>query len=392
MDFRLSDEQVALRDSVERFCAREYPAERRGDAEPPALRDARWRALAGIGLAGLPFDESVGGSGLGAVEMMIVAEALGAVLGGNGWTSSVALAGMTIASLGTDGQRARWLAPLTRGDARLAFACAESGTRGVLADVRTRAIAVDSAAGAGYRLEGDKQLVLDGDAVDAYVLVARSAGGRCDVDGLSLFVVDANASGLEIRAFDTLDGRRAAHLRLRGVHVDAGRLLGPEGGAHEAVVEAVDRATAIHCAEAVGAIDELTRLTAEHLRTRRQFGRPLADFQALQHRFADLVIGLEQARSLACAAAIALDDAALDVHQRRRYVSAAKALIGALGRRAGLEAIQMHGAMGMTDECRVGRYAKRLMVIDRLFGGAPEHLRRFDSLAPRAMVREADPA
>ena len=151
-------------------------------------------------------------------------------------------------------------------------------------------------------------------------------------------------------------------------------VVGPAGAALPLLEKAIDRATAALCAEAAGAIDALITMTAEHLKTRHQFGAPLAKFQVLQHRVADMLIALEQVRSMACAAAMALD--APDAAQRRRLVSAAKAIAGQAGRQVGQAAIQLHGAMGMTDECRVGHYAKRLLVINQLFGDASHHLRR----------------
>jgi len=151
-------------------------------------------------------------------------------------------------------------------------------------------------------------------------------------------------------------------------------VVGPAGAAYPLLEKAADRATAALCAEAAGAIDALITMTAEHLKTRRQFGAPLAKFQVLQHRMADMLIALEQVRSMACAAAMAID--APDVAQRRRLVSAAKAIAGQAGRQVSQASIQLHGAMGMTDECRVGHYARRLLVINQLFGDASHHLHR----------------
>ena len=225
-------------------------------------------------------------------------------------------------------------------------------------------------------------------------MLARTSGDTADRAGLSLFAIQATAPGVKVMPFDTLDGRRAATVEFTKVEVAADNVLGAIGNAAGHVEGALDAACAALCAEAVGAVDTLISLTAEHLRTRQQFGSPLAKFQALQHRLADMAIAREQLDSMACAAAMAVeaddasatgagsDNGARDMdpessgNTRRRLVSAAKVLAGQLGRQVGASAIQMHGGMGMTDECRVGHYAKRLLVIGQLFGDAAFHLDR----------------
>lgn len=378
MDFSLNDDHVALQDAVRRFCDGEYAARGRGDAEDAATAARRWKAMAELGLLGLSFAPDFGGSGQGAVETMLVAEALGRALGGGAWLSSVVLAGSLVADAGSLAQRERWLPAIAGGDARLALAVDEAHTRyrPAFAECRAR---VD---GNGWRLDGRKTLVLDGDAADAFIVLARTTGSAGDADGLTLFLVDAKADGLRVQGFDTIDGRRAAHLGLAGVRLPFEATVGPVDGALPLVEAASDRAAAALCAEATGAIDALVEMTTEHLKTRRQFGAPLAKLQVLQHRMADMVLGLELCRSMACAAAMAVD--AADPAQRRRLVSAAKVVAAQAGRSAGQWAIQMHGAMGMTDECRVGHYAKRLLAIGQLFGDAAHHLSRFDGERPQS--------
>jgi alkylation response protein AidB-like acyl-CoA dehydrogenase len=370
MDFSLNDEHVALQDAVRRFCDGEYPLHERGNAESADVASRRWAGMADLGLLGLPFDAELGGSGQGAVELMLVAEELGRSLGGGAWLSCVVLAGQLLADAGTPAQCSAWLPAISSGRKRLALAFAEEGSRYALSYVATRA----SKSGSGLRVDGIKTLVLDGDRADTFVVVARTAGDDGDANGLTLLLVEAAAPGVTVEPFDTLDGRRAARVRLDGVAVAPGAVLGPAGAAFPLLEKAVDRATAALCAEAAGAIDALITMTAEHLKTRRQFGAPLAKFQVLQHRMADMLIALEQVRSMSCAAAMAID--APDAAQRRRLVSAAKAIAGQAGREVSQASIQLHGAMGMTDECRVGHYAKRLLVINQLFGDASHHLHR----------------
>jgi pimeloyl-CoA dehydrogenase len=378
MDFSFNDDHIALRDAVQRFCDGEYPAHQRGNPETPDIAAKRWAGMAELGLLGLPFDTELGGSGQSAIELMLVAQELGRSLGGAGWLGSVVLAGQLLAEAGTPAQCSRWLPALARGDLRLALAFAEADSRYDLARAATTA----RTQGGACRINGRKTLVLDGDSADLFLVVARSAGATHDRHGLTIFAVDANQRGVSVHPFSTLDARRAAHVDFDDVEVDVNAIVGTPGAALPLLEAAVDRAAAALCAEAAGAMEALLDLTAEHLKTRKQFGAPLAKFQALQHRVADMLIALEQVKSMACAAAMAVD--AGDVPQRERIVSAAKALTGQLGRQVGLAAIQLHGAMGMTDECRAGHYAKRLLVINQLFGDAAHHLQRLSSLTETA--------
>ena len=224
-------------------------------------------------------------------------------------------------------------------------------------------------------MSGRKTLVLGADSADLLLVVARTAGGRRDPEGLSLLAIAADTPDLRITPTPLLDGRPAAQLDLDAVAVAADRQIGPLHGAGPLLDGAIDRATAALCAESTGALEVLLALCCEQLRTRTQFGQPLARFQALQHRIADMTLALEQLKSLACLAAMAVDQA--DAPQRRRLVSAAKTLTAQLGRQQALAAIQLHGAMGMTAECRVGHYAKRLICNGQLFGDATHHLQRF---------------
>jgi alkylation response protein AidB-like acyl-CoA dehydrogenase len=370
MDFSLDDDHVALQDAVRRYCDREYPAHERGNAETRETAARRWAGLAELGVLGLPFDPELGGSGQGAVELMLVAEELGRSLGGGAWLSSVVLAGQLLADAGTPAQCSQWLPGIASGERKLALAFAEAGSRYVLSRVATRA----RLEGGEIRLDGRKTMVLAGDDADAFVVVARTAGAEDDAQGLTLLLVDAAAAGVTVQGHATLDNRRAAQVSFDGVRLSADAVVGTAGGALPLIEQALDRACAALCAEAAGAIDALLTMTAEHLKTRKQFGAPLAKFQVLQHRMADMLIALEQVRSMACAAAMALD--APNAAQRRRLVSAAKVIAGQAGRHAGEWAIQLHGAMGMTDECRVGHYAKRLIVINQLFGDASHHVQR----------------
>jgi len=374
MDFSLTEDHVTLQDAVRRFCDGEYPAHLRGNTEDNEQAARRRQGLAEMGMTGLVIDPAHGGSGYGAVETMLVAHQLGRALGGAGWLASGLPAAALIGSAGSTGQKDAWLEAVAAGEKVLAFAVGEAEARYDTARLALQA----SETGDGWKLNGTKTIVFDAAIADAFVVAARTAGQRGEKRGLSLFLVDAKAAGIGLRNFSTIDAREAAHVTFDNVAVTADDLIGTAGNAHDLIEAALDRANAALVAESVGALEALLELTVEHLTTRTQFGAPLAKFQALQHRVADMLISLEQSKSMACAAAMAVDEN--DPERRRRLVSAAKAYVGDACRTAGEWGIQLHGGMGMTDECRVGHYAKRMFAINMTYGDATWHLHRFTAL------------
>lgn len=372
MDLSISDDQRLLEDSVVRFVRNEYEFAKRRElaASDDGFSRAHWATFAELGWLALPFAESDGGLGGDSVDLMIVMEQFGRGLVLEPYLATVLLAGQTIARAGNEAQRASLLGPLIAGESQLAFAHVEGGARYTLSHVETRAEASDG----GYRLDGAKAVVFNATAADQLVVSARTAGATTDRDGISLFVVPANADGITLRSYRTIDGLRAAEVALDGVHVGADALLGEEDAALGVIEEVIDRATAAVCSEAVGAMEVMREATLEYLKTRKQFGVPIGKFQVLQHRSVEMMISCEEARSLTMMATMSLDKPA---GERARAVSAAKAHIGKAGRHVSQEAIQMHGGMGMTDELKVGHYFKRLTMIDALFGNVDHHLDRF---------------
>jgi alkylation response protein AidB-like acyl-CoA dehydrogenase len=220
--------------------------------------------------------------------------------------------------------------------------------------------------------------VPSGDSAHTLIVSARTAGGAADTDGITLFLVDSSAPGVTIRGFPTIDGLRAAEVILSGVEVSSEAILGTAGAGFELLEFGVDQGIAALCAESVGAMERLLELTTEHLRTRRQFGQPIGSFQALQHRVAEMATAIEQARSIALLAASRADHP--ERLERRRAMSAAKALVGRAGRFVGQQAVQLHGGMGMTDELAVGHYFKRLTCIDVTWGNAEHHVELYGQL------------
>jgi pimeloyl-CoA dehydrogenase small subunit len=331
-----------------------------------------WNQYAELGLLGLPFEEKLGGFGGGAVETMIVMEAFGRGLVLEPYFATVILGGGLLRRAGSDALRAALVPRINAGKLKLAFAHVERQSRYDLADVATEA---RKDAG-GYVLDGAKSVVLHGDCADKLLVTARVTGGRRDRNGVGLFLVDADAAGVTRRGYATQDGLRAAELTLSGVRVAADAVLGDN--ALPAIEHVVDEAIAALCAEAVGTMQAMHEATLEYLKTRKQFGRPIGSFQVLQHRSVDMLVALEQARSMAMFAAVMANEA--DPVERRRAIAAAKAQIGRSGKLIGQEAIQLHGGIGMTMEYKVGHHFKRMTMIDMLFGDADAHLQTLAKL------------
>ncbi len=376
MNFILTDEQQMLADTMARFVQDEYGFEARRKRlhlaqSAPGYGEAQWRQLAGLGLFALNVPETWGGIGGGAVETLIVMEALGRGLVVEPYLATGVIAARLLAAHGSAAQKDRFLPPIARGELRFALAAFEPQSRYDLHEVRTSA----ARCGDGWRLDGAKSVVLHGDSADWFIVTARTEAGGSATEGLTLFLVDAKAAGVAVQGFPTIDHQRCADLRFDGVQLAAGCVVGAPGQGLDLADWALDQGLAALAAEAVGCMERLTELTCEHLATRRQFGVAIGSFQALQHRAADMRIALEQARALALAAAAHV--LGEDRVQRRRAVSAAKAMAGRSGRYVGQQATQLHGGMGMTDEMPPGHYFKRLTAIDMSWGNSEHHVERF---------------
>jgi len=375
MDFEYSDEQRMLADSVGRWLEGSYRFEdfRRFAADHAEAR-ANWRQLADLGLLSVNIDEADGGLGGGAIETLLVMQAFGRALVVDPYVGTAVIA---VALLNAEPQgvrRGERLREIGAGSLRVALAALEPDSRFDLARVSTTA----SPNRGGFVLSGKKAVVMHGDTADDLIIVARTAGAADSAAGLSLFWVDAHAAGIAIQGFPTIDGQRAAEIELNEVQVPAEALLAGLGAGFEPLEWAVDRAIAALCAEAVGAMEKLLELTAEYLRTRKQFGQPIGRFQVLQHRIADMAVAVEQARSMALLAAARIEEP--NRVDRRRAISAAKAMIGRSGRFVGQQAVQLHGGMGMTDEMPVGYYFKRLTAIDMSWGNVEHHIELYGDL------------
>jgi alkylation response protein AidB-like acyl-CoA dehydrogenase len=377
MDFRLSEEQQLLRDSIARFVANEYGFEARKAivASERGWSPAVWAQFADMGLLGVPFAEADGGFGGSMVDVMVVMQEFGRGMVVEPYLSTVVLGGGLVNLAGSAAQKQDILPRVAAGKWLLAAAYGEPQARYDLHDVATAA----KRDGGAFVLSGTKSVVLHGASADTLVVSARSAGGQRDRDGITLFLVDAKARGVSLSDARTVDGLRAADVGLDGVHVGAEAVLGAVDGGFATLEAAADLGAAALCAESVGVMEALNEATLEYLKTRQQFGQPIGRFQALQHRAADILMHAEQAKSMACVAAVRSQSA--DAVERRRAVSAAKSLVGRSGRAVAKEAVQMHGGMGVTNELPAAHYAKRLTMIDFWLGDSDWHTERFAAAA-----------
>ena len=390
MDFSYTEEQMALQETLQRFIAREYDFERRRALARSALGYSAeaWSQYAELGLLALPFPEEFGGLNGGAVDIMLVMELVGRGLLLEPFLSTVVLCGGLIRDAASEAVKRSVLPQIGAGKLKLAMACYEAAGRYDLAHVECTALADRGAqrvngGGAGWRLSGRKTVVLDAASADAFLVSARLSGDVAAADGISLFLVGRDTPGLTLYAYPTQSGGRAADLHLQDVIVGADALIGTPERALPVIERAVDGGLAALCAEAVGIIVSLNEATLNHLKNRKQFGVAIGKFQALQHRMADMLIAAEQARSMAIIAAV--HAGSVDMAERRRAVSGAKAYIGQAARLVGQQAVQLHGAMGVVDDLIVSHYFKRLTMIDLSLGDTDFHLGRFsDLLRPAA--------
>lgn len=376
----LTDEQLMLQDIASRYLADEYGFLGRARAIAAGVDDdARWSAFAKMGWLGLPFPEAYGGGGGDALDLMVLMSAFGKRLVIEPYLATVVLGGLTVLASGTEAQKRLILPRLIEGRLKLAFAFAEPQSGYDPYDILTQA----EPASNGFLLRGHKAVVLGAPSVDYFVISARTAGGQRDRNGISLFLVDARQQGITLQSYQTLDGRRAAEVRLDGIHVGVESLLGARDGGAPALDEALLRGSVAILGEASGCLDGAVSETVAHLKTREQFGKKLSSFQALQHALADVYVLAEEAKALAfLAAQTMVKSTGAD---RFEAMSAAKAYMGDSGRRVCEKAVQLHGAIAITDEHIVGHYLKRMIVIDRLFGGTDHHMQKFLATRPWAI-------
>ena len=376
MDFSLTEEQQLLKDSVDRFVRENYEFEtrRKTAATSEGFTDDNWKQMAELGWLAVALPEEFGGIGGGATETMVIMEGFGRGLVLEPFFATVVLGANLIQQAGNDVQKEYLLPKLAEGNLKLCFAYAERQARFDLNDIETKA----EKSGAGYTINGAKGVVFGAAAADKIIVAARTSGDTRDTNGITLFIVDSDATGVSRRDYVTNDALRASEIAFENVFVDASAVLGVADNGYSVIERVAEFAVAALCAEAVGCMDVLKEETNEYIKTREQFGQPIGKFQVLQHRMVDILINCEEARSMAYVATAMMDSD--DAEERARSVAAAKAQIGKSARFVGQNSIQMHGGMGMTDEMKVGHYFKRLTMIDLTFGDQDYHTKRFAAM------------
>jgi alkylation response protein AidB-like acyl-CoA dehydrogenase len=365
MNFSLSDEQRMLDDTLTRLIRERLDAGSRralineAGTEPSVL----WQTFGELGLLAMPFAEEAGGLGGDGTDLLLIMQALGRGLVPEPYVDGLLLPGSLLARLGTAAQHERWLAPLLEGQHQLAFAWHEPGNR---YDVSQADDTVARRNGDGWHLQGTKRVVINAPRAAALLITARLEDAS-----LGLFLVPSDTRGIHRCSYTTIDGQSAADLELTGLDLPAEALLSHGEALREALDASLALARAALCAEAVGAMQSACDQTLAYLKERRQFGAPLSRQQSLQHRMVDMTLELEQARSMAILACHSLE---MPAHQRNTRVAAAKAYCGEAARFVAEQAIQLHGGMGMTEECEVSHFAKRLVMLDHCLGDADHHL------------------
>ena len=373
MDFNYTSDQDMLRDSLARYLQQEYDYHERGRIVAGGGFSAKaWSDFASFGWLGAALPEDAGGFGGGGVEAGIVAEAFGRhiVLEPYLWTVIV---GGTLLRFGAEGDRRdALLGSMIEGSLQLALAAHESDAGHDFTQIAT--VATPASDGKGWTLDGRKAIVPNGGVADKFFVTAKLAGTGAGTGGVSLFLIDRDAPGVSLRTFRLNDDSNAAELTLSNVAVARADLVGAEGDALALLELAADHGAAAVCAETVGSCAYLLDTTCEYLKTREQYGAPLAKLQVIQHRLADMYVAVELCRSRALMAADALDKPAAE---RMRAISAARVQAIRCAKLVGRDAVQLHGGMGMSEELDVSAHFKRLMTTPLFFGDEAFHLARF---------------
>jgi alkylation response protein AidB-like acyl-CoA dehydrogenase len=366
MNFSLTDEQTALKDSLAKFIDREYTFDDRWKIirSVEGWSHERWTRLAEIGVMALPISEADGGLGGSGIDTMVVMEQIGRALVVEPYLGTVVLPVALLTRGANDIERVGLLERIASGELLSAFAHTDAGQRYERAPETTRATFAHGV----FSLTGKKIAVLGGDCAHNLIVSALVDGDQ----HASLFLVQSSSQGVTRLPYPMQDATRGADIEFDNANAV---LLGERGQAQSAIDYALDVACAALCAEAVGAMAELHKITIDYLKTRKQFGRPIGMNQALQHRAVDMLMHVEMSRSMAMEAAVSLQEE--NAAARAKAISAAKALVGQACRFVGQSAVQLHGGVGVTHELNVSHYFKRLTMINATFGDADWHLARY---------------
>ncbi len=376
MSMVLNEEQEMLKNSASEFCRTRSPI-----TEFRKLRDAGdengfspelWAEMAEMGWTGAIFPEELGGFDFGYQGMGVILEETGKSLVPSPLLSTVVLSGSLLMLAGNEEQRGEAIPAIISGERLLSVAVDEGHTHDPI-----RIACVAEKSGSGYRINGEKRFVLDGHVADQLIVAARTSGESGDENGITLFLIDANAAGVTRTRRHLVDSRNSAQIKFDGVQVEESSVLGDVDGGFGPLSEALDRARILLAAEMLGSLTQVFEVTIEYLKTRVQFDVPIGSFQALQHRAAEMFGEVEMARSIVLEALTAINEESGEVAV---LASLAKAKLNDMFFLVSNEGIQMHGGIGMTDECDVGFYLKRSRVASETFGNSRYHRSRYASL------------
>ena len=375
MDFTFNEEQTLIQGQVEQFIQRDYDWESRQSliSTDSGYSLDNWNTFAELGWLGISLSDDYGGFGGSSIDTMILMEEFGKGLVLEPFLETVVMCAELIDKAGTSEQKKDVLTSVVEGRIQLALAYAEPQSRFNLADVMTEAKLESD----NFILNGFKSVVMNGPNANKFIISARTSGGQRDESGISLFLVDAEVSGLSSRDYQTVDNRRASELTLESVVIPRSCLIGELDEGFMVLDAAIDRSILAISAEAVGAMEVLYKTTVEYTKTREQFGTPIGKFQVLQHRMVDMFMEYEQCKSLLYMATMKHDEDSADA---KKAISGLKYQVGNASKFIGQQSVQLHGGMGVTDELNVGHYFKRLTTIGTIFGNSDYHLKKYTSL------------
>jgi alkylation response protein AidB-like acyl-CoA dehydrogenase len=376
MDFGFNQEQELLRATARKFLESECTSEfvRARMAEPAGVTDAFWAKLAEQGWLGLIYPEEYGGAGLGFVDLTVLMEEMGRAVMPGPFFSTVLLGGLAILEGGSAAQKAEWLGKIGAGEAKATLAFTEPNARWDAAAVTVTA----RESGGRFTLSGTKLFVQDAHLADVLVVVARTREGTRPEDGLSLFLVPRSTRGVEVKLLPTMDQtRKLCEVTFADVTVGADALLGSKDGAWAPLSRVLDRATVALCAEMCGGAQRVLDMTTEYAKIRIAFGKPIGAYQGVKHKAADMLVEIENAKSLTYYAAWAVDE---NVPEAPLAASMAKAYVSDAFRRAAGTGIQLHGGIGFTWEHDLHLYFKRAKASEFTFGDGTWHRERVAQL------------
>ena len=377
MDIGFTEEQELLRDTARKFLDSECPTKfvREMMATDDAVTDQFWRQLADNGWLGITYPEDAGGSGLGLVDLVVLMEEIGRAVMPGPYPATVLLGGAAIAAAGSADQRREWLPRIAAGQVKATLAVTEPNPRWDAAGITATA---REGRWSGLALSGTKMFVPDAHLADVLIVAARSRDGSTMEDGVSLFLVPKDMPGLSVRRLPSIDEtRKLCEVTLANVAVPGSALLGELHGGWAPLQQVIDRAAVALSAEMCGAAQRVLEMTVEYAKLRVAFGKPIGSYQGVKHKCADMLVEIENAKSLTYYAAWAVDECAADAPLA---VSMAKAAASDAGRKVCAAGIQLHGGIGMTWEHDLQLYLKRAKADEVAFGDASWHRERVAQL------------